>query len=206
MAAPRRVGAETSKTRAVLLDRAEELMLEEGYAAVTYRVLAARADVTGGLVQYYFPTLDDLFLALLERRAERNLDRLRAELASRPDEPLRIAWEFSTDEAGAALLLEFMALANHRKTIRAAIYDVIERTRRAELEVLKARWNDYPAPDGLSPEAMLFLLHEIPKMMLLEQAVGMSSGHREVRRFVEGRLDAVEPRSKTASRKRPRRT
>src|SRR5689334_12810669 len=72
MAAPRRIGAETSKTRAVLLDRAEELMIEEGYAAVTYRVLAARAGVTGGLVQYYFPTLDDLFVALLERRSERN--------------------------------------------------------------------------------------------------------------------------------------
>ena len=32
MATPRRVGAETSETRARLLDRAEALMLEEGYA------------------------------------------------------------------------------------------------------------------------------------------------------------------------------
>ena len=202
MAAPRRIGAETSKTRAVLLDRAEELMVEEGYAAVTYRVLAARAGVTGGLVQYYFPTLDDLFVALLERRSERNLERLRAALASRPDEPLRVAWEFSTDEAGAALLLEFMALANHRKTIRAAIFDVIEQTRRAELDALKARWREYPVPDGLSPEAMLFLLHEIPKMTLLEQAVGRSAGHGEVRTFVEQRLDAVEPRRRSTSRTR----
>ena len=37
---PRRVGAETSETRATLLDRAEEVMLDEGYAAVTYRHLA----------------------------------------------------------------------------------------------------------------------------------------------------------------------
>ena len=29
----RRIGAETSKTRGVLLDAAEKLMLEEGYAA-----------------------------------------------------------------------------------------------------------------------------------------------------------------------------
>ena len=194
MTSPRRIGAETSKTRAVLLERAEELMLEEGYAAVTYRVVAARAGVTGGLVQYYFPTLDDLFLALLERRSERNLERLRVALQSRPDQPLRVAWEFSTDETGAALLMEFMALANHRKSIRAAIYEVIERTRTAQLEVLKPRWNEYSVPDDLSPEALLFLLHEIPKMMLLEDAVGMSSGHREVRKFVERRLDAAEPR------------
>ena len=156
---------------------------------------------TGGLVQYYFPTLDDLFLALLERRSERNLERLRAALESRPDEPLRIAWEFSTDETGAALLMEFMALANHRKSIRAAIHDVIDRTRSAQLDALRARWQEYSAPDDLSPEALLFLLHEIPKMMLLEEAVGMSSGHREVRRFVEQRLDAAEPR-RLAKRRR----
>src|SRR6476660_351736 len=121
MAAPRRIGAETSKTRALLLDRAEELMLEEGYAAVTYRVLAARAGVTGGLVQYYFPTLDDLFLALLERRSESSLERLQSTLETRPDETLRIVWEFSADETSAALLIEFMALANHRKMMGAAI-------------------------------------------------------------------------------------
>jgi hypothetical protein len=67
---------------------------------------------------------------------------------------------------------------------------------------LKARWNDYPAPDGLSPEATLFLLHEIPKMMLLEQAVGVSAGHREVRKLVEQRLDAVEPRRRSKARRR----
>jgi AcrR family transcriptional regulator len=200
MATPRRVGAETSETRALLLDRAEELMLEEGYAAGTYRGLASRAGVTGGLVQYYFPMLDDLFVALLQRRSERNIERLRAALELRPGEPLRIVWEFSSDETSAALLTEFIALATHRKTIRAEILDVIKRTRSTQLQVLKERWDEYPAMDGLSPEALLFLLHGIPKMVLLEEAVGMSSGHRDVLRFVEARLDALEPRRKPARR------
>lgn len=200
MATPRRVGTETSETRALLLDRAEELMLEEGYAAVTYRVLASRAGVTGGLVQYYFPTLDELFLALLGRRSERNVERLHEALERRPDEPLRIVWEFSKDETSAALLAEFLALANHRKSIRAAIHDVITRARAAQLEVLEERWEEYPALDGLSPEALLFLLHGIPKMVMLEEAVGMSSGHREVLDLVERRLDALEPRRRPRSR------
>jgi len=202
MTAPRRIGTESSKTRAVLLDRAETLMLDEGYAAVTYRVLAARAGVTAGLVQYYFPTLDDLFVALLERRSDRNLERLHTALESRPDEPLRIAWEFSTDETSAALLMEFMALANHRKTIRAAIFEVIDRTRRAQLATVTARWHQYPTTDGLSPAALLFLLHGIPKMVLLEEALGMSSGHGDVRRFVERRLDVAEPRRSPKARPR----
>ena len=42
MARQRRVGAETSETRAALLDSAERLMLDEGYASVTYRRVAAR--------------------------------------------------------------------------------------------------------------------------------------------------------------------
>jgi AcrR family transcriptional regulator len=203
------VGAETSETRALLLDRAEELMLDEGYAAVTYRVLASRAGVTGGLVQYYFPTLDDLFLALLARRSERNLERLRDALERRPEAPFRIVWEFSTDETSAALLTEFLALANHRKTIRAAIHDVIERTRAAQLQVLEDTWDEYPAMDGLSPDAALFLLHGIPKIVMLEEAVGVSSGHREVLDLIEQRLDALEPRRRPrsgAARKATRRT
>ena len=42
-------------------------------SAPTLHVSLSRAGVTGGLVQYYFPTLDDLFLALLERRSDRNV-------------------------------------------------------------------------------------------------------------------------------------
>lgn len=60
-ASARRVGAETSKTRDTLLDHVEKMMLDEGYASVTYRALASAAGVTPSLVQYYFPTLDDIF-------------------------------------------------------------------------------------------------------------------------------------------------
>ena len=107
-------------------------------------------------MQYYFPTLDDMFLALLRRRSQQNHERLAAELEARVDEPLRIIWEFSTDETTAALLTEFMALLNHRKVIRAAILELTERTREAQLELLKLRWDNYrDVGGGLSPEEML---------------------------------------------------
>src|SRR5439155_22814285 len=79
----RRVGAETSKTRDVLLDCVEKMMLEEGYASVTYRALAAKAGVTSSLVQYYFPTLDDIFIAAIKRYSERGLTYLKDELERR---------------------------------------------------------------------------------------------------------------------------
>src|SRR3954447_24277726 len=95
----RRVGRETSATRKAMLNSVELLMLEDGYASVTYRSVAARAGVTAGLVQYYFPSLDDLFAAAIQRRAEQNVARLEEALAARPNQPLRVLWEFSRDEA-----------------------------------------------------------------------------------------------------------
>ena len=62
MTATRRIGAEDSSTRAALLDAAQQLMLDEGYAAVTSRRVAAQAGLKPQLVHYYFRTMDDLFL------------------------------------------------------------------------------------------------------------------------------------------------
>ena len=169
-------------------------MLANGYAAVTYRSVAAKAAVTAGLVQYYFPTLDDLFIALLRRRAERNLERLLTALAERSDEPLRVIWEFSRDETTAAPMLEFMALANHRKSIRTEIAEVSSRVRQAQLEALVAKWPSYEfAKNGVTPAALLFLLTGMPKTMLLEEAIGVSAGHGEFVELVHRCLDATEP-------------
>ena len=139
-ASPRRIGAETSETRNALLDCVERMMLEDGYASVTYRALAARAGVTASLVQYYFPTLDDVFLAAIRRYSDRNLEVLTTSLQTRPDDPLRALWEYSWDEATGALMTEFMALANHRKTISAEIADVTKRFRKVQLDALTAKF------------------------------------------------------------------
>jgi AcrR family transcriptional regulator len=130
MASPRRVGAETSKTRDLLLDCVERLMLAKGYAGVTYRAVAAKADVTPALVQYYFPTLDDLFVAAIRRRSEQNEQRLADTLRAHPDQPLRVLWDYSRDESTAALTTEFLALGNHRPSIRSEIAESTDRCRR----------------------------------------------------------------------------
>ncbi len=194
MASPRRVGSDTSKTHAVLLDSAEQLMLDRGYAAVTYRNVAANAGVYAGLVSYYFRTLDELFLALLRRRSERNLERLVESLDEHADQPLRALWEFNTDETSAALMMEFLALANHRKSIKAEIAEVTRRARKVQLDALSLRWQQYELPDELSPGTLLFLIATLPKMMQLEESVGISASHDDVLRLVEHYLNTVEPK------------
>lgn len=193
-ASPRRVGAETSKTRDALLDCVEKMMLEEGYASVSYRALAAKAGVTASLVQYYFPSLDDIFLAAIRRYSERNLEHLRTALEKRSDDPLHAMWEYSFDEATGALITEFMALGNHRKSIQSEIAGVTERMRKLQIEVLKEKFGSGSRFEGdLSPSALVLLITGIPKFLSLEEGVGVETAHAEVVRAVERYLDAVEP-------------
>jgi len=101
-------------------------MLEDGYAAATSRRVAAKAGVKPALVHYYFPSMDDLFLAVLQDGAETNLTRQRQALAD--DEPLHALWRLNSTH-GARLFMEFMALANHRKAIAGEIAAYAERFR-----------------------------------------------------------------------------
>lgn len=208
-AAPRRVGAETSKTRDALLDCVETMMLEDGYASVSYRALAAKAGVTASLVQYYFPSLDDIFLAAIRRYSKRNVDDLRSALEKRTADPLHAMWEYSWNEATGALITEFMALGNHRKSIRSEIAEVTERMRKLQIEFLNKQFGSGKRFEGdLSPSAMVLLITGIPKFLELEEGVGVDTAHTEVVRAVERYLDAVEPRVAKSGRSkvaRPRR-
>jgi len=89
------LGLESAENRDVLLDAAEQLMREEGYAAVTSRRVAAKAGLKPQLVHYYFRTMDDLFLELIRRGTEQRRARLVRALES--SEPLRGVWEICCD-------------------------------------------------------------------------------------------------------------
>src|SRR5437764_1258239 len=110
-ASPRRIGATDSKTRARLVDAAEQLMAEEGYAAVTSRRVGAKAGLKPQLVHYYFRTMDDLFLEVFRRRADENVERVERALAA--DASLHALWHLNADPRGARFMIEFVALANH---------------------------------------------------------------------------------------------
>jgi len=191
MASVRRFGLESSETRASLLDAAEQLMCEEGYAAVTSRRIASQAGLKPQLVHYYFRTMDDLFLAMLRRRTEHNRERLTRALAS--SKPLRALWEMNTDPQGTALIMEFSALANHRKAIRAEIARYAGQLRAMQAEAF-AR---LPADDRVgthAPVVWSMLMTSISRILVMEQALGISGGHAETLALVERYLCEFESR------------
>lgn len=188
MSSERRMGAETSETRSVLLDVAERLMLQEGYAAVGVRRVAREAGVTPALIHYYFRTLDDLFLAMLRRNVERGLASL--EEIARSDRPLHALWERGTHNEGAAIITEFLALANHRKTIRSEVAETATRFREAEVGIVAAALE---GRSELTPIAVTTLIAMVSRSVALEDAMGLTVGQAELLELVRGHLDALEP-------------
>lgn len=191
MTSARRIGAPDAKNRGVLLDAAEALMLEEGYAAVTSRRVAEKAALKPQLVHYYFRTMDDLFLALFRRRAEEGLE-AQAEALQSP-QPLWALWRFSADPAPTAMTMEFVALANHRKALKAEIAYYAERFREEQQKALSTVLLGYGVdPNEVPALVWSLLMTSISRVLVMEQALGMSAGHAETVAFVERYLHRFE--------------
>jgi AcrR family transcriptional regulator len=194
MTSARRIGAPDAKNRAVLLDAAEQLMLEEGYAAVTSRRVAERAALKPQLVHYYFRTMDELFLAAFRRRAEQGL-KVQAMVLQAP-QPLWALWRFSTDPAATAITMEFIALANHRKALKAEIAFYAERFReeqRKALTTILARYGrSAGTPVQIPPLVWSVLMTSVSRVLVIEQALDMSAGHSETVEIVESYLRHIE--------------
>src|SRR5687768_9616837 len=86
-------------TRTRILDATEQIMLEEGYAGVSSRKVAARAGLKSKLLHYYFATMDELFIAAFQRREDQHFARFAGAAAS--STPLRDLWTLSVDAASS---------------------------------------------------------------------------------------------------------
>jgi AcrR family transcriptional regulator len=149
----RRPRPATEEKRARLLDAAEEIMLKDGYAAISSRSVAAAVGIQPPLVHYHFPTIDDLFVAVLRRRAGRNVERMEEALASA--EPLRAWWELASDPRGTALFVELMAAANHRPPLKAEVAVVARQVRAMQMERLATLLDEYGLDAERFPPALV---------------------------------------------------
>jgi AcrR family transcriptional regulator len=191
MANTRRIGTTDSRSRSHLLDVAEEMLLEEGYAAVTSRRLGARAEVSPQLVHYYFRTMDDLFVEVFRRRAEEGLERVA--LALEEDGSLPAIWELTWNPLGARFNVEFAALANHRKEIQAEVAVYGERYRRLQHDAVAARFEALGiSPATCPPTVALLAMTGLAQIMSIEQSIGFTSGHDEAAGFVRELLERLE--------------
>jgi AcrR family transcriptional regulator len=187
--APRRIGAETSATRALIVETTAQLIRDEGYGSVSTRRVAARAGLKPSLVHYYFPTTDDLLLEVSRAGAAQSDQMIDAALAS--DDPIRALWAFFVDTSRTAMSLEFMALANHRPTVRKHMAQHSEAMRARQVDILQRLLGD--RLDGVDAAGLSVVLAGIGRAIVMEEGLGVSAGHAEAMKLVEGWLDRLAP-------------
>lgn len=191
MTASERPKTRDSTTRDMLIDATIQIMVDEGYAAATSRRVAAEAGVKPALVHYYFPTMDALYLNVFRRGAAAYLEHQQRALAS--DRPLHAFWETLIEPKDTRLLLEFMGLANHRKEIRAEIAAWFQRWRETQITALNfiVREHDLDTRD-FPPAGIAVIIAAVGRMLILEQALGATTGHQEAVALVNRMVDRFE--------------
>ncbi|CAM4037815.1 TetR family transcriptional regulator [Corallococcus exiguus] len=95
-----------------ILDATMEVLAGDGYAGLSLRVVAQRAGVSLGNLQYYFPTKQDVVRALLARYLEQALQRVRERMAgggSEPAQRLRLAVDAILEDQDSPHACQFFA-------------------------------------------------------------------------------------------------
>lgn len=181
-----------SDTRTLILDAAEQLMIEEGYAGVTSRKVSAKAGFKSNLTHYHFASMDELFIAAFQRREDWHFSRFTRALASR--KPLHELWSLGLDAANNKLNLEFNALACHRPAVREVIARSTRRDRATMTAAFQTVFDRYDIdPVRFPPDVLAVTIAGITRAISIERALGADEGHEATIKFVDSLLRIFEP-------------
>jgi AcrR family transcriptional regulator len=184
------MGPENAETRSLIMDATENVMREEGYAAVTSRRVAARAGLNQQTVYYYFETMDDLLLATYRRRTAMVEEAFERAIVS--EQPLHAFWRAASDPGDAVLTMEYLALSNHNDLIRQETIAFGERSRQRQVERLTPYLREGALSETVTPFGMVMTLSYVAHLLGFEQSLGLRGGHTDVARLIEAWLAGWE--------------
>lgn len=188
-------------TRTRILNATEQIMLEEGYAGVSYRKVMQAAGLKSNLLHHYFKTMDDLFIAAFKRREDWHVARLAGAASS--GNPLHDLWELGVDGASSKLVLEYNALACHRPVVREVIARSNARDRISTIAALEAIFERYGIDEQVyPPKVVATVMAGLARALATDRALGTEDGHAETLAFVKRMMAAFEPDSKPRPRTR----
>lgn len=192
----RRMGVQSSEVRAQLIEAAEQIVKEEGCAALTARLLAEKVGLKRQIVHYYFGTIEDLLIAVLRREGERTRARLIRELDT--TDLLRWIWELG--HGATSTSLEFVALGTRRKAVQAEVKGYIEEFRRLLSQAVARYFERRGLKPAIPPATLTIVLMSISQSLAVESALGVSEGHSETKALVEEWLRVLVQGGRPASR------
>ena len=175
-----------------LLDAAERLLIETGYAGLTTRRVAAEAGVNHGLVHYYFGSMEELLLQVLERFTARLVQRQTAMYEA--DAPFLDKWRTAMNwleedvEAGyPKVWWELQAMAWNRPEMRERLVQVDGEWRTLLRAHFASALDEYGIDFPL--EATVALVVAFNKGIQIEQLSGVTTGHRELLDWIDAWLE-----------------
>jgi AcrR family transcriptional regulator len=170
-----------------LLDAAERLLVDVGYAAMTTRRIAEEAGVNHGLVHYYFGSNENLMVRALERFTDRLIARQRELYASGLPfiEKWRTAMRYLTSEdvTYEKVWLELQALAWNHPELRERLARVNEEWRAVLTEAFAEPHRELGI--GMPLDALVSLVMTFNIGIIVERLGDIETGHAELLEWID---------------------
>jgi AcrR family transcriptional regulator len=179
-----------------LIDAAERILIRDGAAGTTTRSVAAEAGLNHGLVHYYFGSMEELLLQVLERFTERLTARQREMYGA--DMPFIEKWRSAMGfldrdiESGyPKIWFELQSLAWNRPEIRERLIRVEAEWRELLTDAFGEALRDEYGLDWPT-DAVVSLVVTFNLGMQSEALLGIRTGHRELLEWIDGWLVSLE--------------
>jgi AcrR family transcriptional regulator len=182
----RRVGAEESRTRSLIVQVADTLLDEEGLAAITTSRIADVVGLKRPIVHYYFRTIEDLIVAILRRREEMVVQIL--EEALRSEQPLSV-FQTVSDPKAAAAIHDMSAFALRSETIRAVGRKFLETVMSLHTQALETELTRRGVKAKTPPAAVAIFVSAVQQAIAANRTLGISVAQPELNGLVRSMLD-----------------
>lgn len=187
-----------NETVEAFLDAAERLLISVGYAGISARRLAEEAGANHGLIHYYFGSMEQLFLQVLERFTSRLIVRQRAMYAA--DIPFLEKWRTAMGYLDAdfesgyqKIWLELQALAWNHPELQESVARVHGQWRSVLIEAFTETLANYHIDTERYPvEAIVALVITFQEGIFLERLGGITAGHSELLAMVDRLIERLE--------------
>jgi AcrR family transcriptional regulator len=198
--------SERLATEERFLDAAERLLVSVGYANMSTRRLAEEAGANHGLVHYYFGSMEQLFVRVLERFTERLIARQRAMYAA--DMPFIEKWRQAMSyldedrESGyQKVWFELQALSWNQPDLRERLAHVRHQWAEVLTEACRHACEEYGIDTDRFPvEALATLVGTFNEGIILNRLGGVYEGHAALIDMIDCWLMSLEEAK--ASRRR----
>ncbi len=182
-----------------LMDAAERLLYDVGYAGVTTRAVAEEAGVKHGLVHYYFGSMDELLTQTLERF----VDQLAGALEALYEDPglsfadkWRLGSQFWVDEPASRfpkILLELLAMGWNMRSLQPRLTQVHARFRAIFERHFGQALRDYGLDETEFPlKVIVAAVTSFQLGLIVEGLSDVHEGHQELLDWIQRWIDGLE--------------